>query len=1226
MPRQSGEYRLAAAVAGDAAADLEAAARGEGIGRERLADATDVLEGRLELDVDRGRLARTFFFAQAAKEDWLQPTAEAKEFTGFPFRILREGGDSDGAEIESPASRSARLDALAARERADDRAQLVAGLAADLAHLADSLKTVQRSAADSAAYVNGGRVILGDVGERSRRAIVARGQATALARPELSTRAAAAAAGTGAGDEPLRRTLRGARSHRARARKRAARRSPTAPPRADRAAAPCTAGAARRRGRTMVRGSPLRQSRPPAVGPPRRRSRPTRTPTTSWPAQAAGRRVARGDRCGGGRLDGAPRRGPRRGRPRPHREQLATRAQADYEVALFERAAWSAIALDEGGSTAADLAPAISACDEFLAKFPASSYVGATEFNRADLDVRLAYAQARASGRAPDFGPAVARYERLLTSTPPYSRKDAVLFNLAALAREANDFAASDRWLTQLLQVAPNSELAREAHVELGDRALDAERWGEAEQHYAAVAAAGGTLAPLARYKQGYAALKQGDAATASEAFADSGAARPARGSRATALRSWRRRCARAAARPRRALPRRAPEGAVRTRPPAPARRPGERDAVRPRGEVVAVRHDARRGCRRTSRPDARCWARGTRLRDDEREAARVDLGHFFAPGGAGADSDPMPTSWARSLQAAFSRTRPTHEEGSGRAGRAGRSLPRAQSSTPRTIHSPWPTRARARRCSTSAASFESAAAQARWRRRRDPEMKREAAFGAALARRVAAADGYKTPAVRDSLEHAIQHFETASPGTHLAPGLSLALGARTRATSRGPTRCSPMWQRRHERGLAPSQAELAASRSPQALARRREAPRRGRLPRRRRQGGGGPPDRPRGVGPVQGGRAARGREGQRARRDHVPRGRGPLPVVQAGRRRALPRRARCARRRPAARRRRSPRDPARPLPGFEAARRRAAQARRGRDRGEGHARRGAGPGPGPRRFGRARGQLEQSARLYRGAGAYTDAEAAYRKILKDSPDPRARTRALADLATLQYELGRRAELPATLAPWRTGHWPEGFAPDPEADVRARFVLGRVLADSCLALPIAHPIKPALDRKLAVLGPALENLKAAARTTDSPYWAESGYHAGLLLDDLGSRLAVLPPPTKMSAADSAGYKSALDAQARSFYGRAEDLWIAALEGMPAAPADTAARATRPADGWRGKIWDKLDPRLAAHYPWRFSAFDLPPPEPGAELVASAEPWPRPRPPIRARSTPGPSRT
>ena len=252
---------------------------------------------------------------------------------------------------------------------------------------------------------------------------------------------------------------------------------------------------------------------------------------------------------------------------------------------------------------------------------------------------------------------------------------------------------------------------------------------------------------------------------------------------------------------------------------------------------------------------------------------------------------------------------------------------------------------------------------------------------------------------------------------------------------------------------------------------------------------------------------------------------------------------------------------------------------------------------------------VEQAGRLYRAAGGYTDAEATYRRLIKESPDGKSRTRALADLATLQYELGRRVELAQTLAPWRAGgRLPEGFAPDADADVRARFVLGRVLADSSLALPVAHPIKPALDKKLAVLGPALENLKAAARTVDSPYWAESGYCAGLLLDDLGSRLEALPPPSVMTPADSAGYRGAIGTQARSFYTRAEDLWIAALEGMPAsADTDSVARARRPQGGWRGRIWDRLEPRLEQHLPWRLAAVDLPAQDAPRELIASAEP-------------------
>jgi tetratricopeptide (TPR) repeat protein len=141
-------------------------------------------------------------------------------------------------------------------------------------------------------------------------------------------------------------------------------------------------------------------------------------------------------------------------------------------------------------------------------------------------------------------------------------------------------------------------------------------------------------------------------------------------------------------------------------------------------------------------------------------------------------------------------------------------------------------------------------------------------------------------------------------------------------------------------------------------------------------------------------------------------------------------------------------------------------------------------------------------------------------------------------------------------------------------------------------------------------------LKSGAKTTASPHWAESGYYAGLLLDDLGARLEVLAPPTKMSAEDSAGYKRAIGGQAASFYGRAEDLWIATLEGI--ADSSAAARdtsAVRPTHGWPGRIFERLEPRVAAHYPWRLAIVDWPAadttslslPDSGTALVADLEP-------------------
>jgi tetratricopeptide (TPR) repeat protein len=134
-----------------------------------------------------------------------------------------------------------------------------------------------------------------------------------------------------------------------------------------------------------------------------------------------------------------------------------------------------------------------------------------------------------------------------------------------------------------------------------------------------------------------------------------------------------------------------------------------------------------------------------------------------------------------------------------------------------------------------------------------------------------------------------------------------------------------------------------------------------------------------------------------------------------------------------------------------------------------------------------------------------------------------------------------------------------------------------------------------------VLGPALDHLKAAATTTASPHWGESGYVAGLLLDDLGTRVAALPPPSAMSSEDSTGYRNALAAQATTFYARAEDLWIATLEGLGDLGAPTAETG-RPRTGWSGRIWERLEPRLAAHYPWRLTAADLPDDGTGGELT------------------------
>ncbi len=1239
---QAGEYRLAAAVAGDAAADLEAAARGEGVGQARLSDATDVLEGQLELDVDRPRLARTFFFAQGAKEGWLTTGAEAQAFAGFPFRILREGaGEAARAEdrasgrtqaalseIESPASRSARLDAMAAREREGDRAQLVESLVRDLDQLGDSLRGVNRTPADSANFVRESGSRIDELAERAARASLAGGAATASRARALSVRAQAAAIQLAPAPNRL--------EERYESLERAAleRESVLLLALADSATANAAFEAARWRGprarefkAELVRSLAARQSESVHLAALAARALAAVRSDAELAArrqQAAGAARAAIDASAADSLARVAQERADDGRAREHTARLAARAQADYEVALFERGAWSAIALDEGDSTTSDLAPAIAASDAFLSRFPHSPYVGATEFNRADLEVRLAYARVRNSGTPPDFRPAVARYERLLTITPAYTRKDAVLFNLAAIARESGDPATSDRRLAELLAVAPASELAREAHIELGDRALDAERWAEAEQHFGAVAAGGGSLAQLARYKQGYAALKSGNGEAASEAFAgllalpdlaqeiaDDGLSQLARaldlsGGAPAAERFL-------------ALHKDPPYARALLLAMAEHENDdGKFDRAAQTWRLGMEREPGRAENVAIARRILGAW--DTRARPDEREAARLDLARFFATSGRGAAGGPEASALgARSmLEAAFL----AHEAGRAKKDPAG--LPRAVGLY-RELARLYP----ASDSLALAASSEGEAlfdlgkfdeaAQAHDRalahKGAPGALRREAAFGAALAReRVAAADQYRTPALRDSLERAVKRFESEAPGdARVGPlWLSVALGSKERDD---PQRARRVFE--HVAGRDTSEASRRAQselgRVALAESRWLEAEKFYADAAAGYLAAGDRAEETR-LTDLAASARFKAAEDEEARRDTLAAastfrivadrypnfGRADVALYRAGLAALAGGQPRAADEHLATLRER--------YPGSklldDALLKRGEAALAARDTLAAAQLLASGRVEGG---GLGVEALEQSGRLFRSAGALTDAEAAYRRIVKESPDGRARTRALADLATLQYELGRRVELSTTLAPWRTGHWPEGFAPDADADVRARFVLGRLLADSCLALPIAHPIKPALDRKLQALGPALENLKAAARTVDSPYWAESGYFAGLLLDDLGTRLGALPPPTVMSAADSAGYKDALSAQARSFYTRAEDLWIAALEGMPPAPADSAARSRRPLDGWRGRIWEKLESRLAMHYPWRLSARELPPVDALGSLVASAEP-------------------
>lgn len=1240
----SGEARLAAAVAGDAAQDLEAAARGE-VGTERLEDATDVLGTPLELDVDRSRVARGFFFARAAAEGWLEASAEANAFRGFPFRVGRE---LDGEVTPPPPARrvsddadrarAAGLEAERARERADDRTNFLAQLAAPVNAITDSLTERRLAPEETRRELDRARGVFAEVGRAGGRLVAARSAADSTRAQAGADRARAIAVlGAPAADRREDRAHAIARADLEReadfreafadsAIARAARRQPglrdTLPHELARAAEAAHAAYQARMVTVLERarsvGARLAADAPLAAA--------------GVAAEAARAKAARAADAESvlarDRVAAASERTARR------TALLRERAEADYEVALFERSAWAAIALDEQDSTEADLRPALAAGDDFLRRFPNSRYVPAAEFNRADLEARVAVARARERGGAPDFGPAIARYEQLLAAHPDFRRADAALFNIAALERARGSEAGADRRLAEVIARAPDSELAAEAHLALGDRAFETKRYDEAEGHFRAVAARGGSYAPMARYKEGYSALLRRDAAAATNAFGallattdlDSSTAGDALVQLARALRLAGGAPALAAyldAHPA------APYGEdLVTTVAQQEKEDGALDRAARAWRLGIERYPRRPGTLGFGKETLAAWdARG---RADERFDTRLDLGRAFAPGKTSAAEGPEASAFGAQclLDAAFlmhergrtkddrvaleravevyrerARLYPAADqvalaatsEGEalfdlGRYGEAARAQERSVAGLPLTIAAGSPA----------------------------DTLRREAAFGAALAReRVAAAATYRTPAERDSLERAIDRFEQAAPGDVRLPPLrlSLALGAKDAGDS---TRARTLFER-----MAGRDSSEASRRSQAELGRIALGERRWLDAEKHYAGAGaaylGAGDRSEETRLLELAASARFKQAEaieaagdtagaakdfRALADRYPGfPRADVALYRAGLDDLAAGAPQRAEEHLATLRERYPNSK---LVDDALLRRAEAQlaARDTSGAAQTYASAPLLPGAdGRTRDARTQALLvaghEEAARLWRTSGSYTDAEAEYRKLAREAPDPQARTRALADLATLVYGQGRRVEAWQATAPWRAGRLPEGFAPDAGADRSARFVAGRLLADSCLALPVAHPIKPALDRKLALLGPALDHLKAAATTTESPYWGESGYVAGLLLDDLGTRVAALPPPSKMSAADSAGYTGALGTQANSFYARAEDLWIATLEGLadlaPAAPAgDTTQALRRPIDGWPGRIWERLEPRLVAHYQWRLSAADLPP--------------------------------
>jgi TolA-binding protein len=861
---------------------------------------------------------------------------------------------------------------------------------------------------------------------------------------------------------------------------------------------------------------------------------------------------------------------------------------------------------------------AVAQTEGFLERHPASSARGEMRFRLADL--LPADPGHGGSERARVL------YEAILAEDPAFAHRDAAMLNLASVLREAGDLEGADRRLAALLETMPQSDFVPEAHVELGDRALEFERWSEAEAHFAAAASVPGPLVAMARYKQGFAALKRGDAPAGAEAFAQLLALPDlSKETQVDGLSriAWALRDLGGAPAAGRflaehgnppyahelllALAQQENDDGAFDRAAGTWRAALERDPALPENVQLAQKILA-------------AWdARG---RAAESLEARLDLGRWFAPGGRGAAVGDQGSAFGSHalLEAAFL----VHEDARTKKDNAG--LDRAVGLY-REVERLYPASDSLALAYSSEgeALFDLArfgeAAEAHGRALTatgaTPERRREAAFGAALAReRAAAAVAYRGAEEKDALEHAIERLESEAPKDPRVPPLwlSLALGSRDHDD---PARARRVFEHVAGRDTSEASRRSQAELGRIALSENRwldgEQQYAAAAAAYGTAGDGAEQAR---LTELAASSRFKGAEDQMAHGDTL--GAAGTFATVAGR---YPKFARSdvalyraglaslAGGKPHAAdehfARMRERFPASTLAG-DALLKRGEAALAAQDT-LGAARVLADGGALARGDSLGLAAQEEAARLFRAGGAPDEAETAYRRLAREAPDPRARARALANLGELQYDRGDRADAVATLTPWRAKRFPASLAADPDADARARFTLGRVFADSCLALAVAHPIQASLHRKLAALGPALEQLKAAAKTTDSPFWGASGLMAGRLLEDLGTRLAELPPPSVMTAADSAGYKGAVEAQARTFWTRAEDLWIAALEGLPA-PADST---TRPREGWAGRIWERLEPRLIQHYPWRLAVEDegntSALAEQGGELVASLEP-------------------
>ncbi len=133
----------------------------------------------------------------------------------------------------------------------------------------------------------------------------------------------------------------------------------------------------------------------------------------------------------------------------------------------------------------AELDKAILSYRDFIAANPDSEYTTAARFRLASLLITRADDTGDA---AADYSPAVTELRTVLEAVEQgragdFTQVAEALYLLGWCLRHAQPQQASDAW-SQVATMAPDSELGRSSMMQLGQQAMDAGAWDQAERHF----------------------------------------------------------------------------------------------------------------------------------------------------------------------------------------------------------------------------------------------------------------------------------------------------------------------------------------------------------------------------------------------------------------------------------------------------------------------------------------------------------------------------------------------------------------------------------------------------------------------------------------------------------------------------------------------------------------------------------------------------------------------